>query len=142
MKLCLGDTPIKALFTHTDTDDGTIVPSDMQAGTIGYARGQKIVGTGKAFSFAMYGQITTNDPWPVPEVINVIEIASLQYPIKASVGFSEMASLDFSTEKTVGLITIDGTDYPITAKVVSNILTIACSQTIDLQVFYGKDEYV
>lgn len=49
MKLCLGSTPVKSLNIRkldVDTNDATIVASDMQSGSIAYAKGQKVTGTG------------------------------------------------------------------------------------------------
>lgn len=49
MKLCLGNTPVKSLNIRkldVDTNDATIVASDMQSGTVAYAKGQKVTGTG------------------------------------------------------------------------------------------------
>lgn len=47
MKLCLGSTPVKSLNIRkldVDTNDATIVASDMQSGSIAYAKGQKVTG--------------------------------------------------------------------------------------------------
>ena len=55
MKMYLGDVPVKALYTHTDTDEGNITAPDMQSGMIAFAKGVKLTGTGKAFAFASYG---------------------------------------------------------------------------------------
>lgn len=49
MKLCLGSTPIKSLNIRkldVDTNDATIVASDMQTSSVAYAKGQKVTGTG------------------------------------------------------------------------------------------------
>lgn len=49
MKLCLGSTPVKSLNIRkldVDTNDATIVASDMQSGSIAYAKGQKVTGMG------------------------------------------------------------------------------------------------
>lgn len=39
-----------------DTSDADITPPDMQKGKTAYVNGKKIIGTGKAFSFAEYGR--------------------------------------------------------------------------------------
>jgi len=39
-----------------DTSDADITPADMQNGRMGYANGQKVIGTGKCFEKAGYGQ--------------------------------------------------------------------------------------
>ena len=144
MKLCLGSTPIKSLNIRkldVDTNDATIVASDMQSGSIAYAKGQKVTGTGKAFAFASYGDQKTNVAIPVPNVINVIEISSLECPVQMLVTLSEMKSVDFTTENTIANAVIDGVTYPITAQVTDGNLILGCSQSINLQVFYGKDEH-
>lgn len=49
MKLCLGSTSVKSLNIRkldVDTNDATVVASDMQSGSIAYAKGQKVTGTG------------------------------------------------------------------------------------------------
>ena len=125
-----------------NTNDATMVASDLQAGVTAYARGQKITGTGKAFEFATYGVTKTNTPEFTPTSINVIEITSLEYPIKSVISFSDMCNIDFSTEQIIGIVTIDGVEYPIAVKVEGFLLTFNCEKTIALQSFYGKDNYV
>lgn len=145
MKLCLGSTPIKSLNIRkldVDTNDATIVASDMQSGYIAYAKGQKVTGTGKAFAFASYGNHPTNTAIPVPSVINAIEISSLEYPVQMLVALSDMKDVDFTTENTVANAVIGGVTYPITAQVADGNLTLGCSQTLNLEVFFGKDEHV
>lgn len=145
MKLCLGSTPVKSLNIRkldVDTNDATIVASDMQSGSIAYAKGQKVTGTGKAFAFASYGNLKTNVAIPVPNAINAIEISSLDYPVQMLVALSEMKSVDFTIENTIANAMVNGETCPITAQVADGNLTLGCSQSISLQVFYGKDEHV
>lgn len=145
MKCYLGISPVKSLNIRkldVDTNDATIVASDMQSGSVAYAKGQKVTGTGKAFAFASYGKIMTNFAVDVPGVINVIEITSLDHPIQMIIALSEMKDSDFSIETEIGTVVVNGVSYPITAQVSDNKLTIGCSQSMDLQVFYGKDEHV
>lgn len=142
MKMYLGDVPVKALYTHTDTDEGNITAPDMQSGMIAFAKGVKLTGTGKAFAFASYGQISTNKALPVPSIINFIEVSSLTYPVKTNIALSSMKNTDFSTIQKIGAVTINGTAYDITAQVSNNMLTVGCSKDINLEVFYGRDEHV
>lgn len=142
MKMYLGDVPVKALYTHTDTDEGNITAPDMQSGMIAFAKGVKLTGTGKAFAFAAYGQMLTNKAWPVPSIINVIEVSSLTYPVKTNIALSSMKNTNFSTIQKIGAVTINGTAYDITAQVSNNMLTVGCSKDIGLEVFYGRDEHV
>lgn len=145
MKLCIGDTPITAMNVvsyDVNTDDATVTPASMQAGVTAYAKGTKITGTGKAFKFASYGTSKTNQPTPVPTDINVIEVASTVYPIQMKVELANMKSVDFSTPQTIGTVTVDGATYNITAVVADDKLTVSCQKTFDIQLFYGKDEYV
>lgn len=142
MKMYLGDVPVKALYTHTDTDEGNITAPDMQSGMIAFAKGVKLTGTGKAFAFASYGQISTNKALPVPSIINVIEVSSLTYPVKTNIALSSMKNTNFSKIQKIGAVTINGTAYDITAQVSNNMLTVGCSKDISLEVFYGRDEHV
>lgn len=145
MKMCLGSTPVKSLNIRkldVDTNDATVTASDMQSGTIAYAKGKKVIGTGKSFAFAFYGLKETNDSIPVPSVINVVEVSSLLYPVQLQVALSDMKDNDFSVESQIATVVINGVLYPITAQVSDNNLTLSCEQTIALQVFYGKDEHV
>lgn len=54
MSLYAGGTKIGKLI-GLETYEGNITPPDMQYGTIGFAKGKKVVGTGKAFEKAGYG---------------------------------------------------------------------------------------
>lgn len=141
MKLMLGGTSVKKMMIHNDTMDATMVASDMQAGVTAYANGQKITGTGKSFEFANYGAIKTNTSRYIPNNINVIELASSEYPIKLTLELDAMKNTDFSN-KQVAIVNIDGTDYDLTVNAGSNLLNIVCDKTFTLQLFYGKDNYV
>lgn len=141
MKLMLGGTPVKKMMIHNDTMDATMVASDLQAGVTAYANGQKVTGTGKSFEFANYGAIKTNTSRYIPNNINVIELASSEYPIKLTLELDAMKNTDFSN-KQVAIVNIDGTDYDLTVNAGSNLLNIVCDKTFTLQLFYGKDNYV
>ena len=145
MKMCYGNVPIKSLNVHhyeLSTQDSNLQPSDMQAGIIAYGRGKKIIGTGKAFEFADYGGIYTNFSLDIPSMINVIEIASTSYPIKTKIEFSNMKNIDFATSQNIGSVIIDNIEYPVILNIQDNLLTLSCEQTLWLQVFYGKDNYI
>lgn len=144
MKMMYNKTPVKTMKVkhyELSTNDATLVASDLQAGVTAYAKGQKVTGTGKSFEFARYGQIYTNVSTLIPATINIIEIASLSYPVQLSVALNDMYTMDFSTLQTIGSIVIDGTTYPLSAVVLDGKLTIACDKTTKLQIFYGKDNY-
>lgn len=145
MKMMYGSVPVKNLnITKLDvsTNDADIVPSDIQAGKIGYAMGRKVIGTGKSFEFAFYGECQTNFPLVLPSMINVIEIGCVGYPLQLIIELKDMKNTNFAVEQTLGNIIIDGATQPLVAKVESNILTVSCAETVSLQVFYGKDNYV
>jgi hypothetical protein len=145
MKMFLGNTPMKSLnikHFEMDTNDCTMVSSDLQVGVTAVARGQKITGTGKAFSFAFYGDIPTNLPWFIPSDFNVIEIACTEYPIQHIIPFKDMKNTDFSTNQIVAKIIIDNNSYELIVSFADNMLNINCDQFITLQVFCGKDEYI
>lgn len=146
MKMIYGGTPVKSLKVkhyEMDTNSATVQPSDMQAGVTCFARGQRVTGTGKSFEFAYYGQIESNDEQFIPtDTINVIQISSLIYPVKFTAALHNMKALDFSVGQVVGSVVIDSIDYPLTIISNNNTLVIECGQTIPLEVFYGKDNYV
>ena len=144
MKLAYGSVPVKALninYFEQDTNDCDMVASDLQAGKTAVARGQKIEGTGKCFEFAYYGAFKTNSVNFVPSIINTIEIASLDYPIKHSIALSDMVDVDFSVEQNIGTVIIGNVEYPITMTIENSILVLNCEKTITLQVFLGRDNY-
>ena len=144
MKLMYGNVPVKSLninYFEQDTNDCTMVASDLQAGITAVARGQKITGTGKSFEFAYYGAVKTNQAQYIPNNINVVEIASLDYPIRHAIALTDMENIDFSTQQIVGYVTVDGMEYDVKVQAVNNFLTLSCEKTIFLEIFYGKDNY-
>lgn len=144
MKMMYNGIPIKSLnikHYEIDTNSCDMIASDLQAGKTAVARGKKIIGTGKSFEFATYGASRTNMPEYIPTVMNIIEIASLDYPIKSMIAFKDMFNTDFSTEQTIGAVVIDNVEYPITIKIEEPFLTFNCEKTVTLQTFYGKDNY-
>lgn len=145
MKMIYGGTPVKSLNIHhfeMDTNDASLQPSDMQAGVTAYARGQKLVGTGKAFNFAMYGDCESNIVLPIPtSEINTVVISASDYMIRMTQTALYFKEADFSTAKEIALVAIDGANYPISMQVSDNMLIISCDKTITLQVMFGKDDY-
>lgn len=144
MRMYYGNTPIKsAKVKHYEisTNDATIKASDLQTGITAYGKGKKITGTGKSFEFARYGSLFTNFPTYIPSLVNIIEIASIESPLRISISLNNMKDTDFSISQTIGYIFINNIEYPITALVSNDMLTISCEQSISLQVFYGKDNY-
>lgn len=139
----LGDqtVTIKAHNVAIPTDDATIVPSALQKGLIAYGNNQRIVGTGKSFEFASYGGLQTNTDVYIPSDINVIELSSLDYPIKLTSELVSHKNIDFSTDKVVAKVTVSGTDYDLVVNAKSNNLTVKCNKSLNLQAFYGKDNY-
>lgn len=145
MKMFYGKTPIQSMnikHYEVSTQDCTAIPSDLQSGVTCVSKGKKITGTGKSFEFASYGKIDTNLSLFSPSIINVVEIASVAYPVKLSVALGEMKNIDFSTKQTIGYVVIDNVEYPITVQVNGLVLTFICEKTIELQYFCGKDNYV
>lgn len=142
MKMYLGDVPVKALYMHTDTDDANLVPSDMHSGKTAYVKGRKITGTGRAFAYAMYGSCSSNASMPIPvSSLNAIGISCASYAVKMTDGIIDLGKNNYTTARAVANVTIDGTNYPITVKIASGTLTIACSKTVTLQVLFGKDDH-
>lgn len=144
MKMIYNGTPVKSLNVHhfeMDTNSCDMVASDLQAGKTAVARGKKITGTGKSFEFAYYGMVETNSMNYVPSLINTIEVASLDYPIKSSIALNDMVDIDFSIEQTIAIVVIENVEYPITVTIENSILRLNCEKTIELQIFFGKDNY-
>lgn len=145
MKMFYGDIPVNSMkIKHYEisTQDCTAIPSDLQSGVTCVSKGKKITGTGKTFEFAFYGLFKTNETVYVPNNINVVEITSIEYPVQHVIALSEMKSTDFTIAKVVGNIIINGTSYPITVQAVDNFMTVSCDETVDLEIFYGKDNYI
>lgn len=145
MKMIYGGVPVNSLKVkhyELDTNSATMIPSDLQAGVTAFAKGKKVTGTGKSFEFAQYGKAKTNFPLIISNSINVIEVASVEYPIRHTIALSDMKNIDFSVNQSVANVTIDSVEYPIITTIANGILTLQCEQTINIQVFYGKDNYV
>lgn len=144
MKMIYGGTPVNSMkikHYEMDTNDCTMEASDLQAGVTGVSKGRKITGTGKCFEFASYGSIYTNVPRSIPTDINIIEVASLNYPVQLSIALNNMNGIDFSTSQNIGSVVVDGQSYSLTAIVSDNKMTISCEKTIKLEIFYGRDNY-
>ena len=144
MKMMYNGTQIKSLnikHYEMNTNSATVQPSDLQAGVTCFGRGKKITGTGKSFEFANYGLVSTNANHYVPSNINVVEVASMIYPIRLTLELNQMKNTDFTAEQKIAVVVIDGTEYDLKVICQSNFLKIICEKTIDLQVFYGKDNY-
>ena len=142
MKLMLGNTPVKKMMIHNDTQDATMVASDLQAGVTCYAKGQKVTGTGKSFEFASYGSLPTNDSTYIPSAINTIMVSSVEKPVQLSLAVSDTIYNDFSTPTEIGKVLVDDSYYPIFVVVDGYFLSISCEKTVTLEIFYGKDNYV
>lgn len=145
MKMMYNKTPVKSMKVkhyEVSTNDCSAIPSDLQTGVTCVSKGKKITGTGKSFEFAHYGTTRLNLPIPVPEAINVIEIASTEYPVRMLFGVNNIKNIDFSSESAVANVTIDGEEYIVSLTMNNNILTISCEKSISLEIFYGKDNYV
>lgn len=145
MKMYYGNVPIKSMnikHYEMDTNDATLNASDLQAGITAYARGRKVTGTGKAFEFASYGSSSTNMPDYIPTPINVVEITSLEYPVKSLISFNNIQNTDFTIEQTICVAVVDNIEYPIVLRYDGTFLTFVCEKTIALEVFYGKDNYI
>ena len=145
MKMIYNGVPVQSMKVNhyeMNTNDCTMVASDLQAGITAVARGQKITGTGKSFEFAWYGAFETNDFIPVPDNINVIGISSITNPVQLLIELSNMKNVDFSIIQTVGNVVINNVSHPITVQVENNMLSIGCSASVRLQIFYGKDNYI
>ena len=145
MKMFYGGAPVKSMKVkhyEMNTNDCSAIPSDLQAGVTCVSKGQKITGTGKSFEFAKYGTMYSNFPIPVDNVINIIEISSTVYPIVMNDTLFNINHLDFSVLQTIGAVIVDGVNYPLSAVVENNILTIVCDKSISLEVFCGKDNYI
>lgn len=144
MKMIYGGVPVESLKVkhyELNTNGATVVNSAVQAGLTYYANGKKEVGTGKSFEFANYGRMKTNAQVFIPTLINVVEIASTEHPIKSFIGFDEMTSVDFSLERTIGLVVVDNVEYPINIRINGNILTFSCEKSVTIEFFYGRDNY-
>lgn len=145
MKMMYNGTPIKSLnikHFEVSTNDATLKASDMQSGITAYAKGKKVTGTGKSFSFAMYGKVPTNLKMPIPDIINVVYIASVDYPIKHQIDFANMVYTDFSGSNAVAKVVISNIEYPINLVIENDMISFDCEEEINLEVFYGKDEYI
>ena len=145
MKLIYGGVPYnttKVNHYEVPTNDCDMIASDLQAGKTAVARGQKIVGTGKSFEFAYYGNFEANDFAIVPNAINIIYVSSMEYPIEQIISLSDMKNLDFSTAQTIANLVADETRYPITVECIDNMLNIYCDKDGYFEIFYGKDNYI
>lgn len=145
MKLCIGSTPVNSLHIRKldiDTNDADIVPSDMNAGSTAYARGQKITGTGKCFSFATYGTCSSNGSIPIPVTsINTVVLCSNLYFVKMSTTMLNFKEYDFSVDNEIATITVNGTNYPISMKIDNGNLVLTCSENVSIEAFFGKDDH-
>ena len=145
MKMFYGNTPVNSLKVkhyEMNTNDCTMIESDLQSGKTGVVKGKKITGTGKSFEFASYGGWMTNLPLAIPSMINTIQIGSNNYFVRTIIPVFNTTRLDFSVSQTIAEVTIDGVVYPLVVSIQNGMLTISCEHTIDIELFYGKDRYI
>lgn len=145
MKMMYNGVPIKSLnikHYEMNTNSATVQPSDLQAGVTCFARGKKVTGTGKAFSFAMYGTWLTNESTVVPMDINTIQISSADYPVRMVSPMNIVRHYDFSIPQEVAEVVIDGKVYTMRVSIQNGEFLITCEKTINIELFYGRDEYV
>lgn len=145
MKMFYGNVPVNSMkmkHYEMDTNSATVQPSDLQSGVTCYGRGKKITGTGKAFEFAMYGDWKTNLSSPVPSTINVIQVGSLEYSVRMTTSIGKMALLDFANSQKIAEVVVNEVIYPITVSVQNGMLNVSCDETINIQLFYGRDRYI
>ena len=138
-------TPVKSLNVHhfeMNTNDCDMVASDLQAGKTAVARGQKITGTGKCFSFASYGTLRTNYSEIIPTYVNTVFISGVDYPVRMTALMIDIIHYDFSTAREIAEVIIDGVTYPISVCAKDGELLISCEKNIDIELFFGKDEYI
>ena len=145
MKMIYGGTPVNSMKVkhyEISTSDATTVPSAVQAGLTYYANGQKQTGTGKSFEFASYGNLPTNRSVYVPSNVNIIQISSMDNAVQLTIALNDIKNKDFSVSTEVAKVLVDDVLYPIFVEVNGHFLSVNCEQTLTLQVFYGKDNYI
>lgn len=146
MKLIYGGVPYnttKVNHYEIDTNSATVQPSDLQAGVTCFARGERVVGTGKAFAFAFYGDIITNIPYSFPLCgVNTIIISSFSNPIKMNMSINDIRQNKTISNLAIGMISINGINYPISVTVDDTGFTFHCEEMIAIQGFCGKDEHI
>ena len=154
MKMIYGGVPVNSLKVkhyEISTNDCDMIASDLQAGKTAVARGRKITGTGKSFSFASYGELRTNESVFVPMVVNAVFIGSTEYPVRMieqmenmiqERRYLEMYKYHFSNPREIAEVIIDGIIYPLTVSVQNGEFLVSCEKTISIELFYGKDEYI
>lgn len=146
MKMLLGNTPVNSLnikHFEMDTNDCTMVASDLQAGVTAVARGQKITGTGKSFEFAYYGRLKSNNSLFIPvNEINVVHISSVDYPMHSSIRLEDMKNINFSTNQTISNLISNNLQNPVSVIVENNEIFVTCDIDANFEIFFGKDNYV
>lgn len=145
MKMMYNGTEIKSLnikHYEMDTNSATVQPSDLQAGVTCFGRGKKITGTGKCFEFAFYGQMESNDSLIIPCEVNVVQVATVDYPMSSTTPITKTKNLDFTTPQTVGNVVINNVTCPVNITVQNNEISISCGEAVTFEVFFGKDNYV
>ena len=141
-----GGVPVNSLKVkhyELDTNSATVQPSDMQSGITAYARGQKIIGTGKSFEFAYYGRMLSNDSFIIPtNTVNVVHISSVDYPVHSLVHLANMDNLDFTSGQVVCNLIVNGSEHPVTVIANNNEISVNCDVNVYFEIFFGKDNYV
>lgn len=145
MKMFYGNIPVNSMkikHYEMNTNDSNLKPSDMQTGKIAYGKGKRIVGTGKAFEFAIYGDTTTTSMFPIPNLLNTLSITSSEYFVQMNDRIFDLQEKDFTVEQEIGKVIIEDVQYPIKVIFLDNMLKFTCDKTVSLQFFCGRDNYI
>lgn len=136
MKMMLGTKPIKALSIRNDSPERGMSAMTRQNGSANFASEQQWMESCQPFCLTASVTMETDHPIAVPDDMHLVAISSMRYPIQMCLSLRDSKKIDLSIPLEVAQVIVSRKKYPILAQEVDGFLTLSCSKSVLLNVFW------